>query len=84
MTAPATDYAKARETMVEQQVRPWDVLDTRVLEVLNTVPRDAFVPDVYRALAYADLQVPIGHGEVDAQAGGRRPDAAGAGAVADR
>ncbi|HVR81471.1 MAG TPA: protein-L-isoaspartate O-methyltransferase, partial [Luteimonas sp.] len=38
------DYAKVRETMVEQQVRPWDVLDIRVLEALNTVPRDAFAP----------------------------------------
>jgi hypothetical protein len=64
MTTTATDYAKVRETMVEQQVRPWDVLDTRVLEVLNLVPRDAFAPDAYRAVAYADLQIPIGHGEV--------------------
>ena len=64
MTAPATDYAKVRETMVEQQVRPWDVLDPRVLETLSTLPREAFVPEPYRALAYADLQLPIGHGEV--------------------
>ncbi len=58
------DYAKARETMVEQQVRPWDVLDVRVLDVLSTLPRDAFVAAAYRGLAYADLQLPIGHGEV--------------------
>ncbi len=58
------DYARARETMVEQQVRPWDVLDPRVLETLSTLPREAFVPEPYRALAYADLQLPIGHGEV--------------------
>lgn len=57
------DYAKAREAMVEQQVRPWDVLDTRVLGVLSTLPRDAFVPERYRALAYADLELPLGHGE---------------------
>ncbi len=57
------DYAKVRETMVEQQVRPWDVLDVRVLEALNAVPRDAFVPEAYRALAYADLELPIGHGQ---------------------
>ena len=62
MSAP--DYAKARENMVEQQVRPWDVLDVRVLEVLSQMPREAFLPDVYRALAYADLAVPIGHGEL--------------------
>ena len=58
------DYAKARETMVEQQVRPWDVLDPRVLEVLATLPREAFVPPAYRALAYVDLPLPLGHGEM--------------------
>ncbi len=57
------DYAKARETMVEQQVRPWDVLDVRVLDVLVNLPRDAFVDDACRALAYADIELPIGHGE---------------------
>ncbi|MCL1635542.1 protein-L-isoaspartate O-methyltransferase [Luteimonas sp. SX5] len=57
------DYAKVRENMVEQQVRPWDVLDGRVLEALSAVPRDAFVPEAYRALAYADLELPIGHGQ---------------------
>jgi len=60
----ANDYAKARENMVEQQVRPWDVLDVRVLDVLSQMPREAFVPEAYRALAYADLPVPIGHGEL--------------------
>ncbi len=60
----ATDYAQVRETMVEQQVRPWDVLDPRVLDVLTSVPRDAFVPAAHRPLAYADLQLPLGHGEV--------------------
>ena len=58
------NYAKARETMVEQQVRPWDVLDARVLDTLSTVPRDAFVPEEYRALAYTDLPLPIGHGQM--------------------
>jgi protein-L-isoaspartate(D-aspartate) O-methyltransferase len=57
------DYAKARETMVEQQVRPWDVLDVRVLDVLAALPREAFVPESHRALAYADIELPIGHGE---------------------
>ena len=59
-----TDFARARELMVEQQVRPWDVLDAGVLEVLSTLPREAFVPEAWRALAYADLQLPLGHGEV--------------------
>ncbi len=58
------DYAKARETMVEQQVRPWDVLDVRVLEALSTTPREAFVPAAYRALSYADMPLPLGHGQV--------------------
>jgi len=57
------DYAKAREYMVEQQVRPWDVLDPRVLDALATLPREAFVPEAHRALAYADLALPLGHGE---------------------
>ncbi len=58
------DYAKARDLMVEQQVRPWDVLDARVLEALSAIPRDAFVPAPNRALAYADVGLPLGHGEV--------------------
>jgi protein-L-isoaspartate(D-aspartate) O-methyltransferase len=56
------EYAQARETMVEQQVRPWDVLDVRVLDALSRLPRDAFVADAYRKVAYADLELPIGHG----------------------
>lgn len=58
------DFTKARETMVEQQVRPWDVLDARVLDVLSALPREDFVADAHRTLAYADLALPIGHGEV--------------------
>lgn len=57
------DYAKARAAMVEQQVRPWDVLDIRVLDTIARVPRELFVADAHRALAYADLELPIGHGE---------------------
>lgn len=50
----------ARFNMVEQQIRPWDVLDERVLDALASVPREAFVPDAYRGLAYADIEVPLG------------------------
>lgn len=57
------DYAQARENMVEQQVRPWDVLDLSVLETLARLPREAFVPELHRSLAYADLELPIGHGQ---------------------
>ena len=56
------DYARARELMVEQQVRPWDVLDMAVLDVVGRLPREAFVPEAHRALAYADLELPLGHG----------------------
>ena len=57
------DYAKARAAMVEQQVRPWDVLDPRVLRVLSELPREHFVPAAHRALAYVDIAIPLGHGE---------------------
>ena len=58
------DFNKARELMVEQQVRPWDVLAARVLDALVSIPRDAFVPAAHRALSYADAQLPLAHGEV--------------------
>ncbi|HEY0502055.1 MAG TPA: protein-L-isoaspartate O-methyltransferase [Lysobacter sp.] len=58
------DYAKARELMVEQQVRPWDVLDPRVLDVLAALPREDFVPAAYRSLAYTDVPLPLAHGEM--------------------
>ena len=57
------DYAKARELMVEQQIRPWDVLDPRVLDVLVATPRDEFVAAQHRNLAYTDLPLPLPHGE---------------------
>jgi protein-L-isoaspartate(D-aspartate) O-methyltransferase len=55
------DFVKARFNMVEQQVRPWDVLDTRVLDVINEVPRENFTPDQYKNLAYADTRIPLGN-----------------------
>jgi protein-L-isoaspartate(D-aspartate) O-methyltransferase len=57
------DYAHARALMVEQQIRPWDVLDLRVLDVLGTLPREDFMPASQRALAYADAPLPLGEGE---------------------
>lgn len=53
----------ARRNMVEQQIRPWEVLDTRVLAALSHVRRERFVPPGHEAIAFADLEVPIGHGE---------------------
>jgi protein-L-isoaspartate(D-aspartate) O-methyltransferase len=54
----------ARHNMIEQQVRPWDVLDSRVLGVLSAVPRENFVPEARRNLAFADLCLPLGRDEV--------------------
>jgi protein-L-isoaspartate(D-aspartate) O-methyltransferase len=53
----------ARHNMVEQQVRTWDVLDARVLEALGAVPREDFVPAAHRSLAFADVELPLAHGE---------------------
>ncbi len=58
------DIEQARFNMIEQQIRPWEVLDATVLDVLRKVPREHFVPEDYRDLAFADIQIPIGHGEV--------------------
>jgi len=54
------DYNQARFNMVEQQVRPWDVLDPRVLNVIGNIPRELFVPEASKKLAYADTRIPIG------------------------
>jgi protein-L-isoaspartate(D-aspartate) O-methyltransferase len=57
------DFEQARFNMVEQQVRTWDVLDQEVLDLLFEVKREHFVPPAYRALAFADLEIPLGDGE---------------------
>lgn len=49
--------------MLGQQIRAWEVLDDRVLRVLGEMPREAFVPADYRELAFADIEIPIGHGQ---------------------
>lgn len=53
--------ADVREQMIEQQVRAWDVLDQRVLQILRKVPRDQFTPEQQRFRAYADAEVPLPH-----------------------
>jgi len=50
---------QCRHNMVEQQVRPWDVLDDKVLNTLQKIPRDQFVPTQYTNLAYADTAIPL-------------------------
>ena len=54
---------QARTNMVEQQIRPWDVLDQDVLDLLYLVPREQFVPERYKDLAFSDLEIPLGEGE---------------------
>jgi protein-L-isoaspartate(D-aspartate) O-methyltransferase len=58
------DFEQARHAMVEQQVRPWDVLDPRVLDVLSELRREDFVQPRHRKLAFADLALPLEHGEM--------------------
>jgi protein-L-isoaspartate(D-aspartate) O-methyltransferase len=54
---------QARANMVEQQIRTWEVLDQDVIDLLYAVPREEFVPEQHRALAFSDLEIPIGEGE---------------------
>jgi len=61
--AIAMNIEQARFNMIEQQIRPWDVLDLDVLELLVIVKREAFVPLAYRALAFADSEIPLPGGE---------------------
>ena len=57
------DIEKARFNMVEQQIRTWEVLDQEVLDLLFEVKREDFVPALYRGLAFADMEIPLGHGQ---------------------
>ncbi|MEN8205309.1 MAG: protein-L-isoaspartate O-methyltransferase [Pseudomonadota bacterium] len=59
-----TEIEQARFNMIEQQIRPWDVLDQQVLDTMNTIPREHFVPERYRSLAFADTNIPLGHEQV--------------------
>jgi protein-L-isoaspartate(D-aspartate) O-methyltransferase len=57
------NFEQARFNMIEQQIRTWEVLDPQVLELLSQVKREDFVPPGNRELAFADLELPLGHGE---------------------
>lgn len=57
------DLNQARFNMVEQQVRPWSVLDATVLETMQSIPRDVFVPEDMKKLSYADIEIPLGNKE---------------------
>ncbi len=58
------NFELARSNMIEQQIRPWDVLNQQVLDLLYQVPREEFVPTDYRQLAFADINIPLGHDQV--------------------
>jgi protein-L-isoaspartate(D-aspartate) O-methyltransferase len=55
---------QARHNMIEQQIRTWEVLDQRVLDLILRTPREDYVPRRYRNLAFNDMEIPLGHGEV--------------------
>ena len=57
------DLEKARFNMIEQQIRPWEVLDDTILCLLQRIKREEYVPEAYRAMAFMDLEIPLGHGE---------------------
>ncbi|MCC8997959.1 MAG: protein-L-isoaspartate O-methyltransferase [Candidatus Contendobacter sp.] len=59
----AFNFELARHNMIEQQIRPWDVLDQQVLDTLAQLPREDFVPARYRNLAFGDIAIPLGQGE---------------------
>ena len=61
MNTPAT-HERLRFNMIEQQIRPWDVHDPQTLELLNTIRREDYVPAVHRALAFFDMELPLGNG----------------------
>jgi protein-L-isoaspartate(D-aspartate) O-methyltransferase len=58
-----SSVSQARFNMIEQQVRPWNVLNPQVLDLLNTISRDQFVPEAYKALAFADTTIPLDQGK---------------------
>jgi len=69
MTAPA-NLEHARFNMIEQQIRPWDVLDPQVLDLLTEVKREDFVPAAHRALAFVDMEIPLLGSEDEAMRNG--------------
>ena len=59
----AMNFEQARFNMIEQQIRPWDVLDAHVLQLLSVVKREDFVPAPLKALAFADMEIPLPGGQ---------------------
>lgn len=67
-TPTAMSLSQARFNMIEQQIRPWEVLDGQVLDLLARVHREDFVPAAHKALAFADLELPLTHPAVEGEA----------------
>lgn len=63
MAVATMDIELARFNMIEQQIRPWNVLDPTVLSLLAVVKREDFVPAAYKDLAFADVEIPLGQGQ---------------------
>ena len=57
---PTTDLERLRFNMIEQQIRPWDVLDFDILELLGSIRREDYVPAAHRALSFFDMEIPLG------------------------
>lgn len=64
MNAEPLNVESARSKMIEQQIRPWNVLDPNVLALLNDIPRELFVPKNHRHLAFVDMEIPLPEGQV--------------------
>ncbi len=58
------NFETARHNMIEQQIRPWNVIDPVALEALETIPRENFVADELKEAAFSDVELPIGHGQL--------------------
>jgi protein-L-isoaspartate(D-aspartate) O-methyltransferase len=67
MTAIQTAHDKARFNMIEQQIRPWEVLDAQVLALLDQVRREDFAPTAHKALAFTDMALPLTQPAVEGQ-----------------
>ncbi len=61
------DIERLRFNMIEQQIRPWDVLDLEILDLLGEMRREDYVPPAHRALAFFDMEIPLGDGSVPGQ-----------------
>ncbi len=58
------NFEQARINMIDQQIRSWEVLDSRVLEVMREIPREEFVPTRHRKIAFSDLRIPLSHDQL--------------------